>query len=319
MKLTHLTRWLCMSLAAALSACAQIDLQGHRGARGLAPENTLPAFERALALGVSTLELDVGVTRDGVIVIHHDTTLNPDTTRDANGQWLAARGPAIFAQSHSELQLFDVGRLKPGSKYAEPFPVQLAVDGTRIPQLNDLFALLKSSGDTSVRLNIETKLSPLEPAQTLPPDAFANAVVAAIRAAGLTARSTIQSFDWRTLQVVQRQAPEIATVYLSSPRTLASVDGRASPWTAGLNAADYAGSAPRMVQAAGGRVWSPSATGLTQAAVQEARALGLQVVVWTVNEPAQMNQLLDWGVTGLISDRPDLAIEVLKKRGLRWR
>src|SRR6185503_16648952 len=97
------------------------DLQGHRGARGLAPENTLPAFERALALGVTTLELDTSITSDGVVVIHHDSTLNPDTTRDSAGRFLERRGPPIHSLSWAELQTYDVGRLRPGSDYAKRY------------------------------------------------------------------------------------------------------------------------------------------------------------------------------------------------------
>ena len=100
------------------------DLQGHRGARGLAPENTLPAFQRALDLGVDTIECDMAITRDGVVVIHHDLWLNPDTTRGPDGKWLDARGPAIHDLTFQELQQYDVGRLKPGTEYAKGFPEQ---------------------------------------------------------------------------------------------------------------------------------------------------------------------------------------------------
>src|SRR5215831_386150 len=86
------------------TGCHAFDLQGHRGARGLAPENTLPAFAAALTLGVDTLELDCGVTRDGVVVVYHDRTLNPDITRGPDGQWLAQRGPAIHDLDFDELQ-----------------------------------------------------------------------------------------------------------------------------------------------------------------------------------------------------------------------
>src|SRR5688572_214117 len=112
--------WSLAPLILWLAGCAApgLDVQGHRGARGLAPENTLPAFEKALALGVTTLELDVGVTRDGVVVVGHDPTINPDIARGPDGQWLAARGPAIRELTFAELQRYDVGRLKPGSNYA---------------------------------------------------------------------------------------------------------------------------------------------------------------------------------------------------------
>ena len=146
-----------------------LDLQGHRGARGHAPENTLPGFERALAIGVDTLELDVGVTRDGVVVIHHDRRLNPDVARGPDGKWVTAPAPTIHSLSFHELQAYDVGRIRPGSEYAQRFPHQKPIDGTRIPRLEELFAAVKH---TKVRFNIETKLVPEAPGR----DACARAV-----------------------------------------------------------------------------------------------------------------------------------------------
>src|SRR5512139_555162 len=107
------------------------DLQGHRGARGLAPENTLPAFATALSLGVTTLELDTGVTKDGIVVISHNSGLNPDITRDKDGKWLGKPGPAIYSLTYAELQTYEVGRINPFSNYAKSFPEQKAVPGAR--------------------------------------------------------------------------------------------------------------------------------------------------------------------------------------------
>src|SRR5687768_16976055 len=118
-----------------------IDLQGHRGARGLLPENTLPAFERAIALGVTTVELDVGITRDGVVVVHHDRTLNPDLARGPDGQWVKAPAPTIFSLTFEQLKTYDVGRLRPGSEYLSRFKDQKPADGTRIPKLEDVLKL----------------------------------------------------------------------------------------------------------------------------------------------------------------------------------
>jgi glycerophosphoryl diester phosphodiesterase len=286
-----------LALLFLVSASAQaFDLQGHRGARGLAPENTLPAFARALTLGVSTLELDVGVTRDGVVVVHHDRVLNPDLVRGPDGSWLQAPGPAIHALDYAELQRFDVGRLRPGSDYARPFAEQKAADGARIPRLAEVFALARKARNDAVRFNIETKTSPQAPQETLAPAPFARALIAEIRAAGMAARSTVQSFDWRTLQVVQQEAPEIETVYLTGSRL--------EPDTL------------RKIRAAGGRTWSPNFQALGADRLREARALGLRVVVWTVNEPAQIAAMLDLGVDGIISDRPDRVREELRRRGL---
>jgi glycerophosphoryl diester phosphodiesterase len=303
-------------LAALIALPAQaFDLQGHRGARGLAPENTLPAFQKALDLGVDTIECDMGITKDGVVVIHHDLWLNPDTTRGPDGKWLDKPGPAISELTFEELQKYDVGRLKPGTDYAKSLPEQQPVDGTRIPRLSDLFALVKRSGNATIGFDCETKISPLDPAATLPPEEFARKAIAEIRKAGMERRLMVQSFDWRTLQVVQREAPEIRTMYLTSPRTLArTADGKPSPWLAGFAPEQHGGSVPRAVHAAGGRIWAPNQTFLTPAMLAEARALGIVVIPWTVNDPAMMVKLLEMGVDGIISDRPDLVQIELKKR-----
>ena len=283
-----------LALAQALPAQA-FDLQGHRGARGAAPENTLPGFAAALTMGVTTLELDVGVTRDGVVVIHHDRRLNPDIARGPDGRWIEGPAPLLHALDYEALLRYDVGRLRPGSDYAARFPEQAPADGARIPRLAELFALVRKSGNTQVRFNIETKISPAAPAETPTPEAFARALVAEIRGAGMAARTTVQSFDWRTLHAVEREAPEIATVYLTGQRRGASQ--------------------ARAVHDAGGKIWSPNYEELDSAAMIEARALGLRVVPWTVNEPGFIERFLDLGVDGMITDYPERVRAELARRG----
>jgi len=297
------------------------DLQGHRGARGLMPENTLPSFQRALELGVTTLELDIAITSDGVPVISHDPFLNPDFTRDAAGRYLEQRGPLIRSLTWEQLQAYDVGRLKAGTDYARQFPDQVPVDGTRIPRLSDLFDLVRRSGDGTVRFDIETKLSPDRPDETLPPEAFARAVVADIRKAGMAGRSQIQSFDWRTLQAVQKIAPEIPTAYLSVQRRFDNIGAErpeGSRWTAGFQFREH-GSVPKMIKAAGGGHWSAYFGDLDAQKVKDAQALGIKVLAWTVNDPSDMARLIGYGVDGLITDRPDLARKILEERNIRWR
>jgi len=113
---------IAMSAMAFAAPAGAFDLQGHRGARGLAPENTLPAFATALSIGVSTLELDLAMTRDDVLVVSHDSILNPDHTRGPDGAFLATTGPAIRSLTLAEVKRYDVGRLKPGTRYAASFP-----------------------------------------------------------------------------------------------------------------------------------------------------------------------------------------------------
>lgn len=300
-------------------SAAAFDLQGHRGARGLAPENTLPAFAAALSLGVSTLELDVGVTADGVVVIAHDRRLNPDITRDVAGNWLAHPAPTIRSLTFTQLQGYDVGRIQPGITYEKRYPQQKAMDGVRMPRLADLFAMLERSGNKSVRLNIETKLSPLAPEETLDPEAFAAALIGVVRAVRMEARVTVQSFDWRSLKAVQKLAPAVATSCLTAQQrwqdNIGAGDPAGSPWVAGFRLKDH-GSIPRMVKAAGCGTWSPYFGEIDKATVVEAQALGLKVLPWTVNEPAHLRAVLDLGVDGLITDRPDLGREALAERGL---
>ena len=295
------------------------DLVGHRGARGLAPENTLPSFARALSVGVTVLELDTAITQDGVIVISHDPSLNPNITRDKDGKWLEKPGPVIKSITFSELQQYDVGRLKPNTNYAKSFPDQKAVDGTRIPRLVDLFALVKKSGNDQVRFNIELKVSPLKPDETLDSETYAKRVVELIHKERMGARASILSFDWRTLPVVQKIAPQIPTVYLTvQQRSFDNIGAgkpEGSPWTAGFQHKDH-GSIPRMVKAAGGKVWAPYFGDLTDSQLKEAHDLGITVIVWTANEPQQIKKMLDLGVDGIISDRPDLVRQAMAERGM---
>ncbi len=189
-----------------------VELLGHRAARGLAPENALPGFAHTLAIGVSGFELDCAITRDGVVVIYHDAVLNPDITRGPGGAWLETTGPAISTLTYAELQRYDIGRIQPGSDYARRFPNQQPMDGIRIPRLADLFALVRKAGNAAVRFYLELKVTPLAPERTIGPEDFARKVIDVVREGGMTQRSSILSFDWRTLAAAQKEAPEMPTV-----------------------------------------------------------------------------------------------------------
>lgn len=264
-----------------------MDVQGHRGCRGYLPENTLPAFSKALQLGVTTLELDVGVTRDGVVVVHHDRGLNPAIARGPDGKWVTRATP-INQLTWAELQTYDVGRLDPNSTYGKQFPHQKPIDGTRIPKLADLFAL---AGKANVKFNIEPKSDEDQPDETLPPEPFARALIAEVRKAGMEKRTTVQAFDWRLLKVVEREAPELPTVYCTEGK----------------------GSDPARVHDAGGRIWSPDFQRLTPTKLVAARKWRMRVTVWTVNEPADIALMIAMGVDGIACDYPDRVIQQLRK------
>lgn len=294
------------------------DIEAHRGGRGLLPENTLPAFANALSIGVDTLELDIGVTADREAVISHERGLNPDLARDAHGDYVAAPGTPFIKLRLDEVKTYDVGQIRPDSAYARQFPDQRAIPGTRIPMLKELFALVRKSGNNCVRFNIETKIDPNHPDESPDPQTFVTLLLALIDAEGFSDRVMIQSFDWRTLQLVQQRAPKIPTVYLTlqrgSGQTIAL--DRATNWMAGFNPADRGGSLPRTIKAAGGAIWSPYFGDIDAALVTEAHGLGLRVVVWTVNKTEDMARMIELGVDGIISDRPDLLRQAAGAKGI---
>jgi glycerophosphoryl diester phosphodiesterase len=304
-------------VAAPTARLGAFDLEAHRGGRALRPENTLQSFANALSMGVDTLELDMGVTKDGVVVVSHERGLNPDLARGPDGQYIP-KGIPYVNLTLAEVKKYDVGQIRPGSDYAARFPEQLSIPGTRIPTLAEVFALVRRSGDHHVRLNIETKIDPTHPEESPDPQHFVATVLALLRREHFVDRVMIESFDWRTLLLVQKEAPTIPTVYLTQqeqPEENIYLD-KPSPWTAGFDPLKYGGSVPRAVKAAGGKIWSPLYSDVDPRSIAEAHRLGLPVVVWTVNKPEDMAHLIDMGVDGIISDRPDVLRSVAAKKGI---
>jgi glycerophosphoryl diester phosphodiesterase len=294
------------------------DIEAHRGGRALLPENTLPSFANALSIGVDTLELDIGVTRDGALVVSHERGLNPDLARGPDGAYVAPPGTPFVQLSLAEVGQYDVGRIRPGSAYAAQFPDQRALDGTPIPTLQQVIGLVRKSGDGHVRLNIETKIDPGHAEESPEPQRFVTLLLDLLQAEQFSDRVMVQSFDWRTLQLVQKQAPAIPTVYLTLQRGKAPTVflDKASEWTAGFSPADHGGSLPATIKAAGGAVWSPYFADVTPALIAESHRLGLLVVVWTVNRPDDIAAMIEAGVDGVISDRPDLLRQIAGDKGI---
>ena len=307
---------LCLLLAPAAGAIAGEVLSiGHRGAAGLLPENTLAAFRRALELGVDAIEMDIHLTADGRAAVHHDHHLKPETTRRTDGRWLPDKGPAVQDLTLERLRMYDVGRLKPDTRYARRYPDQQPADGERVPTLEEVIALAGEVGTGATRLLIEIKTTPLDPHATPPPATVTDAVVRIVRKAGIAGRTVILSFDWRVLQHAQKVAPEIPTSYLSAQfgrfDTVGADTPGPSPWLAGFDVEHHGGSLPRAVKAAGGAVWSPHFRQVSREQIAEAHGLGLDVVVWTADDPMDMRRLVDMGVDGITTNRPDVLNRVL--------
>jgi glycerophosphoryl diester phosphodiesterase len=285
----------------------RLELHGHRGARGLWPENTRPGFAGALTIGVSAIEMDVALTRDGIAVLSHDPILDPMLTRGPDGSWIEPPGAFIRTLSHAELADYDVGRIRPGTPQAAAFPEQQGMDGVGLPTLADILALTPQA-----MLAVELKTFPDHPDWTVPPQAMAEAVLAVLEEAGALNRTRIISFDWRALGYLRNVRPTLDLGYLTDTETAAAD----RLWWNGASLADFGGSIPRAVAAQGGCVWGPDFATLTKAAVAEAHALGLLVNPWTVNETADMARLIDWGVGALTTDYPDRARAVMADKGL---
>ncbi len=283
------------------------DLQGHRGARGLFAENTLEGFRGALAVGLTSVELDVAMTADDVLVVTHDPVLNPDLTRNADGEWLPAPGPAVRSLRFVELETYDVGAARPGGAAARAHPLQRAFATALIPTLEAVLEALAPSG---VVVDVELKTDPLQPELSPPPAGMADAVVALARRLGALDRMAIRAFDWRGLVHLRDRWPRVPLGWLTAPDT-------ANPtWRGG--AAQCGASVPASVAAAGGAgaTWAPNVRELDPERIAEAHALGLRVVPWTVNDPDTMARLIGWGVDGLCTDRPDLARTAMAEAGL---
>ena len=270
-------------------------------------------------MGVSTLESDIAITADGVPVLSHNPALNPDITRDATGQWLKPPGPLIRNLTLAQLQAYDIGRIDPASRYAASFASQQPRDGQRIPTLAALFKQVNDLGAQHIEFDLETKINPHEPDATLAPEPFVQALLAVVHEHGMVPRVMIQSFDWRTLELLHRLQPGMRTVYLTAEfdnfHTL-----RDGAWTAGHLLKDHGQSIPRLVKASAGNAtgvtWSPAHNHLAAPQVKEAQALGLKVIPWTVNDKAVMDRLIGWGVDGLITDYPDRLRDVMAARGM---
>ena len=286
---------------------------GHRGARGLMPENTIQGFEYILDNDVPAIEFDVLLTKDEVPVITHDFYLSKAITRNAEGNWLSEDGPRISDLTVSELQMFDIGGVDKRSLYGSLYPEQAFLSGIRIPKLSDLLDLVCLPKGQDLFMLLEIKSEP-----SIPKSKIIENIVLEIEKRSLSNRAVLHSFDWNLLEECGRLAPEMPRSYLSqlpesSNDPFDKPSEEISPDFSSLN-----GSIPEAIQAAGGHLWCPYFKDVTAELVGEAHRLGLPVCTWTVNEIEDFENMLDMGVDGIITDYPDRAKNVFRSRGLRW-
>lgn len=251
----------------------------HRGGAALRPENTLAAFQNAVTLGADGAELDIQLSTDGAAVVHHDYRLDPGLTRKG-GAWLKGETPRIKDLSLAELQRFDLGRADPGSDYARAHPLLVPGDGVRIPSLAQVAAALPPSFLLMVELKSST-----DPASA-DPIALADAALEVMK--DQLSRTIFVGFDWRGLARIKTKAKE------------------ARCWFTTDKLKGDARMVPGIIKAAGGDGWFPCFEDAAPEMVAQARALGLQVGAWTVNDPAEMKRLIALKLDAICTDRPDI-------------
>lgn len=277
-------------LAGALPAAAAVQVHGHRGSRGTVPENTIPAFEAALLAGADVLEMDLGVTKDNVVVVTHEPKVTPERCLGEGGAKLEKAVP-LRQLTLAELKKYDCGTL-----LNPRFPEQLAVPGEAMPTLEEVFEYVKKSAHPNaprVEFNIETKIFPAEPELSPAPAEFAALVAAAVKKHGLEKRVMVQSFDVRTLKAVKKLAPAIRTSQLTYEELLDIVPA---------------------LKAAGTDIWSPNYKWITPEAVKEAQAAGYKVAPWTINTKKEWEAAIAAGVDAIITDYPAALVDYLEAR-----
>ncbi|WP_297612751.1 glycerophosphodiester phosphodiesterase [Nocardia sp.] len=304
------------------------DLQAHRGGRGMTVEESLPGFAKAVELGVSTLELDIVLTKDSVPLVWHDPKILPEKCADTAPAFPDDPEYPYVGKVVHDLTFDQVHTLDCGKKLAG-FPEAQELPGNKIAKLPEVFDLVKSypGAFDKLRYNIETKIEAEHPEQSATPDEFVDVILGAIQAAGATDKVEIQSFDWRSLPIVKAKNPTIPTVALYDDSTFKPE----SMWLSPIRYADHADDPLSAIKALGADISSPSYINpsdseakagdpgftltTTEAYVARAHALGIKVIPWTVNDKQAIALVLDQGVDGIITDYPDRARAVMTEKG----
>ncbi len=302
LRVSVFTLFCCLMLAASADqasateiASKAIDLQGHRGARGLMPENTIPAFKRALDLGVTTLEMDVVINAEGHVVLSHEPWISAKICTHPDGHKVTEdeeKRLTIYSMSDEQVSGFDCG-----SRGHPDFPRQQAMPVSK-PLLGDVLQAVathsSASGRAPVRFNIEIKSRP-EGDRVFHPEVreYADILYRVLQEFGVLQRTTVQSFDPRALEAMHSLDPQVSTAWLIS-----------NPLGFKENLAQLSFIPD---------IYSPDYKLVDQELIRAAHALNIQVIPWTVNDADTMRKLLNWGVDGLITDYPDLAVKVLSE------
>lgn len=305
-----------------------INIYAHRGYRPLAPENTLPAYTEAMRIGVDVIDMDVNMTKDKILVVTHDLTLNPDLTKDKKGNWITEKTP-IKNLNLAQLKKYTVGYLKPGSTTTKMYHDHIGMDNVHIPTLEEVINYVKTNVGSRIRLQIEIKTNPYDPKESWTAQEMAKALNKVLVKTGMPDNVEVQSFEWQALVDLQKLNPKVKTGYLTD-RTTEPMNAEQAKqmtdyqkWTFPLDPKDYNYNYPLMVHKLGGTFWEPYEKDLTKKDLDEAHKLGVKVVTWGWTEAEGTdfnykiaNKLIDWRVDGIITDRPDILRGLEAAKGL---
>lgn len=304
----------------------------HRGGAQLRPENTLSAFADAVWRGCDGAELDVQLTADGEVIVYHDWHLKPEHCRDPDGNWLTDLGPRIKDLTFQELRRYDVGRAHPESEYAKAHPHVRWQDEECVPLLSEVVAVAKTARKP-FRLFVELKTSFANRSESADPLELAERTIAVLKEHHYLDHTVFVGFDWAALIHAKALAPEVECWFTSlplswfepgSPPPESDPPSEAalqmlrywahegiSPWAVGFDAVRHGGSLIAAIKAAGADGWDPMWVDITPETVTEARAMGLKLATWTVNEQAEMERMASFGLDAIYTDRPDLLMATL--------
>lgn len=295
-----------------------IRIVGHRGARGILPENSMIGFNFALSIGVDLLEFDVLLTADNVPVITHNRDLYGAAIRGPDGKFLTGAGAKIASLSIKELMGFDIGRLDGHTDYGRRFPEQAQMDGVCIPRLSELLQLVSQPKYQHICLMLELKSSQEYASDVKAREKLVSVVVNELRKAGLAKRTLLHSFDWTLLAECKKQVSDIPTSFLTQlKRPAEEIDEESLRYLTPDLSMPYI-SVPDEVKKAGGALWCPHFKDITKDDLLRAKDLGLCVAVWTVNEADEIDAMIDLHVDAIVTDYPGRVQRQLAYRGWHW-
>ena len=298
-----------------LSKSNYIKIYGHRGARGVLPENTLESFKYLFENNIHAYETDILISKDFIPVITHDFRLDPSYTKDINDNWIEDENIKIIDLTYDQILQFDVGTLNKLSKYGRKFVNQKSLQNQKIPKLSELLKLTSDNIVEDLLINLEIKSTPIEKNLTPEPDEMVKIIIDEVSRSNLEDRIIYSSFDWRVLREIKERGSKIPRAYLTSGARGKIYDK--SPWldfTPLHNGVEL----PELIKALGGSAWHPNYKDVNKEIVQISHDKGLPVNVWTVNRESDMLRMIDYGVDGIMTDYPLKLKELCERKNIKW-